>query len=79
MLRSVRAFAPTFALLAGTVGFGLSCSTYGEKISFASSVREAAPFAAPFAICAAGAAASFALAAAAACDAADKISRSARF
>jgi hypothetical protein len=78
MLRSVRAFAPTLALFAGTVGFGLSCSTYGEKISFASSVREAAPFAAPFALCAAGAAASFALAAAAACDAAEKLSRSAR-
>ena len=76
MLRSVRALAPTLALFAGTVGFGLCASTYGKEISFASSAREAAPFAAPFALCAAAAAASFALSAAAACDAAEKLSRS---
>ena len=76
MLRSVRAFAPALALFAGTVGMGLCCATYGKEISFSSSAREAAPFAAPFALCAAGAAASFALAAAAACDAAEKLSRS---
>lgn len=76
MLRSVRALAPTLALFATTVGMGLCASTYGKGIAFASSPREAAPFAAPFALCAAGAAASFALAAAAACDAAEKLSRS---
>ena len=76
MLRSVRALAPTLALFAGVVGFGFGASQYGKGISFASSAREAAPFAAPFALCAAGAAASFALAAAAACDAAEKLSRS---
>ena len=76
MLRSVRAFAPTLALFATTVGFGLCSATYGKEISFSSSAREAAPFAAPFALCAAGAAASFALCAAAACDAAEKLSRS---
>lgn len=76
MLRSVRALAPTLALFAGIIGFGLCASTYGKGIAFSASAREAAPFAAPFALCAAAAAASFALCAAAACDAAEKLSRS---
>lgn len=78
MLRSVRALAPTLALFAGTVGFGLCAATYGDRIALAPSAREAAPFAAPFALFASAAAASFALAAAASCDAAEKLSRSAR-
>ena len=76
MLRSVRALAPSFALFAGTVGFGLCTATYGSRIALAPSAREAAPFAVPFALFASAAAASFALAAAASCDAAEKLSRS---
>jgi hypothetical protein len=76
MLRSVRALAPTLALFAGSVAFGLCASSYGSRIVLAPSAREAAPFAAPFALFASAAAASFALAAAASCDAAEKLSRS---
>jgi hypothetical protein len=78
MLRPVRALAPTLALFAGSVVFGLSASSYGSRIAFAPSARAAAPFAAPFALFASAAAASVALAAAAACDAGDKLSRSSR-
>ena len=76
MLRSVRALLPCLALFAGTVGFGLCSATYGQKISFAPSARAAAPFAAPFLLCAASAAACLALSAAASCDAAERLSRS---
>lgn len=78
MLRSALAFAPCLALFAGTVGFGLSASSYGQRISSAPSARAAAPFAAPFALSAMAAAASFALAAASACDAGEKLSRRSR-
>ncbi len=78
MLRSVRALAPTLALFAGSVAFGLCAATYGNRISLAPSAQAAAPFAAPFSLFASATAASFALAAAASCDAAEKLSRSAR-
>jgi len=76
MLRSVRAFAPTLALLSGTALFGLCCFTYGKGMASAPSPEEAAPFAVPFVLCAAAAGASLAMAGAAACDAAEKLSRS---
>jgi hypothetical protein len=78
MLRSVRALAPTLALFAGSVAFGLCASSYGSRIALAPSARAAAPFAAPFALFASAAAASAALAMASACDAGERLSRSAR-
>jgi hypothetical protein len=78
MLRSARLLAPSFALFLGCLGFGLCASSYGKEISFASSAREAAPFAAPFFLFAASAGFSFALSAASAMDAAEKLSRSPR-
>jgi len=75
MIRSARALAPALALFSLTVVSGLCASTYGDRIATASSVRAAAPFAAPFALLASLAGASFALAAAAGCDAAEKLSR----
>lgn len=61
MLRSALSFAPSLALLFGCFGFGLASSSYGKAITFAPSLKEAAPLAAPFLLCASGAAASFAL------------------
>jgi hypothetical protein len=59
----MRFLLPAF-LFASCLAFGASASTYGKQISFAPSAASAAPFAAPFMLCAFGAAASFACCAA---------------
>jgi hypothetical protein len=75
MLRSVRLLAPSFALFAGVVGFGLGAASYGKGISLASSPKEAAPLAVPFMLCAVAAAGSVALCAASLCDATERLPR----
>lgn len=56
----IRFLLPAF-LFASTLTLGASASTYGRHITAAPSAASAAPFAAPFMLCAFGAAASFAL------------------
>jgi hypothetical protein len=67
----MRFLLPAF-LFASCLAFGASASTYGKQISFAPSAASAAPFAAPFMLCAFGAAASFACCAASLGDIAQK-------
>jgi hypothetical protein len=58
-------FFPALGLLGSAVALGVSCSFYSGKILGAATAKDAAPFAAPFALLAAGAAASLMLAGAA--------------
>lgn len=67
----IRFLLPAF-LFASTLTLGASASTYGRHITAAPSAASAAPFAAPFMLCAFGAAASFALCAVSLCDGVEK-------
>ena len=67
----MRFLLPSF-LFASCLALGASASGYGQKISFSPSAASAAPFAAPFLLCAFGAAASFACCAASLGDLAEK-------
>jgi hypothetical protein len=62
-------FFPALGLLGSSVALGVSCSFYSGKILGAATAKDAAPFAAPFALLATGAAASLMLAGVSICSA----------
>jgi hypothetical protein len=65
-------FFPALGLFGSAVALGVSCSFYSGKILGAATAKDAAPFAAPFALLATGAAASLVLTGVAVSSAASK-------